>query len=106
MYGNDVRLSDAVACYNACNGRHQSRVEAVLRAWCFICDRDVNQSHKEQYYSMSLKCHALINGKARDQYETFKLVVTVCKFGPTGTRYPGRIGLMIVSIRSTSSSVE
>jgi hypothetical protein len=32
MYGNNVRLSDAVACYNACNGRHQSRVETALMA--------------------------------------------------------------------------
>ena len=33
MYGNSVGLSDAVACYNACNGRHQRRVETVLNAW-------------------------------------------------------------------------
>ena len=33
IYGNNVRLSDAVACYNACNGRHQSRVETTLRSW-------------------------------------------------------------------------
>ena len=44
MYGNNVRLSDAVACYNACNGRHQSRVETALRAWYDVWDRDVNQS--------------------------------------------------------------
>ena len=49
MYGNNVRLSDAVACYKACNGRHQSRVETVLRAWYDVRDRDMNQRHKEQY---------------------------------------------------------
>ena len=68
-----------------------------------LWDRDVNQSHKEQYNSMSLKCQAWINGKARDQYEAVKPVVTVSKFGTAGTRYPGRIGLMIESIRSSSS---
>ena len=44
MYGNNVRLSDAVPCYNACNGRHQSRVGTVLRAWYNVWNRDVNQS--------------------------------------------------------------
>ena len=43
-----VRLCDAVACYNACNGRNQSRVETALRAWHVVWDRDVNQSHSEQ----------------------------------------------------------
>jgi hypothetical protein len=33
IYGNSVILSDAVACYNACKGRHQSCVETVLKAW-------------------------------------------------------------------------
>ena len=33
MYGNNVRLSDAVACYNACNGRNQRGVETEMRAW-------------------------------------------------------------------------
>ena len=33
MYGNHVRLSDAVACYKACNGRHECLVESLLRAW-------------------------------------------------------------------------
>ena len=47
IYGNNVRLSDAIACYNTCNGRHQSRVETVLRAWYDVWDKDVNQSHKE-----------------------------------------------------------
>jgi len=102
MYGNNVRLSDAVACYNACNGHHQSRVETVLRAWYDVWDRDENQSHKEQYYSMLLKCLAWINGKARDQYEVVKPVIILSKYGPAATRYPGRIRHMIESIRSSS----
>ena len=63
VYGNNVRLSDAVACYNACNGRHQSLVKMVLRAWYCVCDRDVNQNHKEKNYSMIMKCLAWINGR-------------------------------------------
>ena len=39
MYGN-ARGSDAVACYNACNGLHQRRVETMLNAWYFVWDRD------------------------------------------------------------------
>jgi hypothetical protein len=101
MYGNNVRLSDAVACYNACNGRHQSRVETVLRAWYVVWDRDVNQSHKEQYYSMLLKCLAWMNGKARDRYEVMKPVVTLSKYGLAETRYPEWISHMIESIRSS-----
>ena len=75
----------------------------VLRAWYFVRDRGVNPRHKEQYYSMLLKCLAWINGKALEQYELVKPVVTVSEFGPSGTRYPGRIGLMIYSIHSSSN---
>ena len=75
----------------------------MLKARYFVWDRKENQSHKEQYYSMILKCQAWINGKTRDQYEVVKPVVTVCKFRPAGTRYPGPIGLTIESIRSSSS---
>jgi hypothetical protein len=82
IYGNNVRLSDAVACYKACNGRHQSRVETVLRAWYDVWNRDVNQRHMEQYYSMLFKCLAWINGKALEQYEVVKTVVILSKYGP------------------------
>ena len=102
MYGINVRLSDAVACYNARNGRHQSRVETALRAWYDVWYRDVNQSLKEHYYSMLLKCVACINGKVRDQYEVVKTVVTLSKYGPAATRYPGRICHKIESIRRSS----
>ena len=99
MYGNSIRLSDAVGCYKACNGRHQNRVETVLRAWYDEWDRDVNQRHMEQYYSMLSKCHAWINGKALEQYEVVKPVVVLSKYGPAATRYPGRIRRKIESIR-------
>ena len=90
MYGNNVRLRDAVVCYKACNGRHQSSVETVLRAWYDVWDRDVNQRHMEQYYSMLLKCLACINVKVLEQYEIVKPVI-LSKYGPAATRYPGRI---------------
>jgi len=54
----------------------------------------------EQYYSMSMKYQAWINGKAREQYEAVKPVVSVNEFGPSRTRYPGQIAYMIESIRS------
>ena len=101
MYGNNLRLSDVVACYNACNGRHQSRVETVLRAWYDVWNRDVNQSHKEQYYSTLLKCLAWINGKAFEQYQVVKPFVILSKYGPAATRYPGRIRRIIESMRSS-----
>ena len=78
MYRNNVRLCDAVACYEACNG-HQIRVETVLRAWYDVWDRDVNQRHMKQYYSMLLKCLAWINGKALELYEVMKAVVILSK---------------------------
>ena len=86
IYGNNVRLSDAVGCYKACNGRHQSSVETVLRSWYDVWDRDVNRRHMEQYYSMLLKCLAWINGMALEQYEVVKPVVISSKYGPDETR--------------------
>ena len=46
MYGNNVRLSDAVACFNACNG-----VETVLRAWCDVWDKE-----KVLQYAFEMSC--------------------------------------------------
>jgi hypothetical protein len=89
-----------VACYKACNGRHHSCVETILRAWYDVWDRDVNKRHKQQYYSMLLKCLAWINGWALDQYEVVEPVI-LSKYGPDATRYPGRIRRMIESIRSS-----
>ena len=79
LYRNNVRGSDAVACYNASNGLNQRRVETMLKARYFVWDRDEYQRHKEQYYSMSLKYMEWINGKARDQCEVVQPVVTVSK---------------------------
>ena len=101
MYGNSVRLSDAMACYKACNERHQSRVEMTLRVWYDVRDRNVNQRHKEEYYSMLLKCLGWINWKALEQYEVVKPVVILSKYRAAATRYPGRIRRMIESIRSS-----
>ena len=64
MYGNSVRLCEAVACYNACKGRHHSLVEKALKTWYDMWDRDENGRHMKQFYSMSMKCQAWINGKA------------------------------------------
>jgi len=100
MYGNSVRLSDALACYNACNGRHQSRVETVLKALYNAWDSNETGRHMEQYYIVSMKCQAWINGKAREQYEAVNPVVSVSEFGPPRTRYPRQIANMIESIRS------
>ena len=101
MYWNGVRLRDAVVCCNACNGRHQSLVEMALTTWCDVWDRDKKSSHMEQFYSMSMKCQARINRKARKQYEAVKPVVTVREFGPPlRSRYAGQIARMIESIRS------
>jgi hypothetical protein len=100
MYGNNIRLSDAVACYKVSNGRNQNCVETVLRSWYDVWDRDVNHRHKEQYYNILFKCLAWINGKALEEYEVVKPVVILSKYGPEATRYPGRIRRMMESIRS------
>ena len=54
----------------------------------------------EQYYSISMKYQAWINGKAHEQYEAVKSVVSESEFGPPRTRYPGQIARTIESIRS------
>jgi len=106
MYGNNVRLSDAVACYNAFNGRHQRGVETEMRAWYDTWDIHVNRRHMEQYYSMILKCFAWINGKAVEPYEVVKPVITFSEYGPAASDYPGQIRCKLESIRSSSSNVE
>ena len=102
MYGKNVRLSDAVGCYNACNVRHQSNVETELRAWYHVWNMEVNRRHMEQYYSMLLKCLARINGKALEQYEVVEPVVKFSRLGPAASDYPGLIRCKIESIRRSS----
>jgi hypothetical protein len=85
MYGNYVRLSDAVGCDNACNGRYRKGVETEMRACYDEWDIQVNRRHMERYYSMLLKCLAWINGKALEQYEAVKPVVKFSLLGPTAT---------------------
>ena len=72
----------------------------MLRAWYDVWDRDVNQRHKDQYYSMLFKCLAWINWKTHEQYEAVMSVVILSKYGMAGTRYPGRNRCKIESIRS------
>jgi hypothetical protein len=81
MYGNNVRLSDAVGCYKACNGRHQSSVETELRAWYHVRVMEVNPRHMEQYYSMPLKCLSWIKEKALEQYEVVNPFVKFSRLG-------------------------
>ena len=95
VYGNNVRVSDAVACYKSCNGMYQSYVETSLKAWYFAWDRDDYQSHKEHYYSMEMKFKACINVKALEQCEVLKPVVPVSQFGQAGTHCPLLIGRKI-----------
>ena len=102
MYGNNVRMSDAVGCYNACNGRYRRGVETEMRACYDEWDIQVNRRHMERYYSMLLKCLAWINGKALEQYEAVKPVVKFSLLGPAATNYPGPIRCKIESIRSSS----
>ena len=77
---NNLRLRDAMACYKACNGRHESRFETELREWYDVWDREVNQRHMEEYCSMLLKCFAWISGKSLVQYEVVKPVFTLNKY--------------------------
>ena len=51
MYGNNIRLSDAVACYKVSNGRNQNCVETVLRAWCDVWDKE-----KVLQYAFEMSC--------------------------------------------------
>jgi hypothetical protein len=99
MYGNNVRLSDAVGCYNACNGRQQRGIETEMRACYDNWDIQVNRRHIERY-SMLLKCLAWMNGKALEQYEAVKPVVSL--LGTAATDYPGLIRCKIESIHSSS----
>ena len=56
-----------------------------------------------QYYSVLLKRLAWINGKALEQYEVVKPVITISEYGPAASDYPGLIRCKIESIRSSSS---
>ena len=74
-----------------------------MRAWYDTWDIQVNRRRMEQYYSMLLKSFAWINGKALEQYEAVKPVITLSKYGPAATYYQGLIRGKIESIRSSSS---
>ena len=59
MYGNYVTVSDAVACFNACNGMNRSYVDSSLKVW----DRDEIEAQEGCYYSTVLKRWVWINGR-------------------------------------------
>ena len=80
MYGKSVRLCDALSCYNACNGRHLNRLESVLKPSYLAWDREENRTNIQPYYCMSMKCHASINWKAREQYKAVKPIDSVGVF--------------------------
>jgi len=84
-----------VKCYNSCNSMNRNKVETSMNAYFLVCDKDLCQRHKEQYYSMTSKCMAWINGIALDRLEVVKPVIRVSKFGPAGTRCPPFIGYRI-----------
>jgi len=65
MYGNYVRMSDGVECYNACNGMHRRYVDMSQKAWNHVWENDdyEYQRHKAPYYSMVKKCYAWIKGE-------------------------------------------
>jgi hypothetical protein len=92
MYGNYVTVSDAVDCYNSCNGMLRSYVDRSPKTWYHLWDRDKNKIQKERYYSMLLKSLLWINGKALDQCEVKKPALAMSSFGPKGTPRPLLIG--------------
>jgi len=101
MYGNYVRVSDSVDCYNACNVMLRSYYDNTsLKAWYGVKYRDEYHRHKERYYSMTFKCDAWINAKDLDQCEVLQHVIPVSKFGQAGTHCPLLIGSKIDIIRS------
>jgi len=102
MYGNSLRLSDAVACYNACYGIHHSLMKMALKNWYDVWDRDKNGRYFEQFYRMRMKCQAWINRKAHELYEAVKPVVSVSEYGPSRI---GHLARMIESIRSVEKSL-
>jgi len=57
MYGNNVRLSDAVGCYKACNVRHQqcrNRVEGVVPRVGYGSESETNGTVLQ--YAIEMSC--------------------------------------------------
>jgi hypothetical protein len=81
MYGDYVTVSDAVLCYNTCNGMHRRYVDRSQQEWYELWDRDVGKED-EYYYSTTLKgMVCLKTGKANEH-------LSVRKFVPEGTAFP------------------
>ena len=91
MYGNYVTVSDAVLCYNSCNGMHRRYVDSSLQEWYEMWDRDVGKED-EYYYSMTLKGMVCLKTGEVSEH------LSVGKFGPEGTACPRLIGAQISSI--------
>ena len=86
-------LSDAVLCYNSCNGMHRRYVDSSLQEWYELWDRDVGKAD-EYYYSTTLKgMVCLKTGKVSEH-------LSVGKFGPEGKACPRLIGAQIQCILS------
>jgi hypothetical protein len=92
MYGNCVTVSDAVACYNACNGLHRRYVESSLKAWYQAWNRDEGKED-EYYYSLTLKRLVCLKTGDRCEYLSER------EFGPERTACPLLICAKIDYIR-------
>ena len=94
MYGNYVTVSDAVLCYNSCNGMHRRYVDRSLQEWYELWDRDEGKEDA-YYYSTTLKgMVCLKTGKVSEHLSVGR------KFRPEGTVCPRLIGSQIECIRS------
>jgi len=69
MYGNRVPLSEAIRCFQACNGGRSRYVNKKMHEWYCIFDRNPYRRHKAQYYNIQLKAMVWLNGKACKQDE-------------------------------------
>ena len=88
IYVNRLKVSDAVVCYNACNGMHTSYVETSMHELYSVWVRNPYEPHKERYYCMVLKCMAWIIRKALDQREVVRPDFPVRKFVPAEFHCP------------------
>ena len=61
MYGNRVPLSNAIRCFQACNGGRLLFIDITMHEWYFIWDRNPYKLHKEEDYSVELMTMAWIN---------------------------------------------
>ena len=89
--GNYVTVSDAVMCYNSCNGTHRGYVDSSLQAWYDSWDRDEGKED-EYYYSMTKRLVWLKTGEGCEYFSERE-------FGREGTPCPRLVGAKIDCIR-------